>query len=84
MTIESIKTSELYSTSDLITAVTLSLFFPIEAIDKKDPRKATFFFKHSEEFDRVLESFWRKELRVEPLTFANQLKVIKTRLYWEK
>lgn len=84
MKTETIKNSELYSTADLTTAVTLSLFFPIEAIDKANPKKAVFFFKRQEGLDRVLERYWRRELSVEPQAFAAQLKTIKTRLYWEK
>lgn len=84
MRTETIKSSELFSTTDLTTAVTLSLFFPIEAIDKTDPSKATFLFKRVDNFDQVLEAFWRRGLSVEPQAFSSQLKAIKTRLYWEK
>lgn len=84
MKTETIKTSELYSTTDLTTAVTLSLYFPIEAIDKTNPYKATFLFKRVDDFDQVLELFWSRQLKIEPQAFATQLKAIKTRLYWEK
>ncbi len=84
MKTETIKVSELFSTTDLTTAVTLSLFFPIEAIDKTNPHNATFLFKRVDNFDQVLQAFWRLQLSVEPQAFANQLKAIKTRLYWEK
>lgn len=84
MKTETIKISELYSTTDLTTAVTLSLFFPIEAIDKTNPRNATFLFRRVDDFDQTLEAFWRRALKVEPQAFSNQLKAIKTRLYWEK
>ncbi len=84
MKTEALKTSELYSTTDLTTAVTLSLFFPIEAIDKTNPNKAYFLFKRIGDFDVLLEAFWRRQLKIEPQTFAAQMKAIKTRLYWEK
>ncbi len=84
MKTEYIKTTELYTTTDLTTAVTLSLFFPLEAIDKTNPNKATFIFKRVEGFDQVLEQYWKRLLVIEPQAFASQLKAIKTRLYWEK
>ncbi len=84
MKTDTIKISELYSTTDLTTAVTLSLFFPIETIDKTNPRKATFIFRREKGFDQVLAQYWQRKLSIEPQTFANQLKAIKTRLYWEK
>lgn len=84
MKTETIKTSELYTTTDLTTAVTLSLRFPIEAIDKTDPRKATFLFRRVDGFDQFLEMYWRRQLTIEPQAFAAQTKAIKTRLYWEK
>ncbi|KKP68175.1 MAG: hypothetical protein UR68_C0005G0031 [Candidatus Roizmanbacteria bacterium GW2011_GWA2_35_19] len=84
MKTDTIKTSELYTTTDLTTAVTLSLFFPIEAIDKTNPNKAFFLFKRTDNFDQVLETFWRRQLKIEPQAFSAQMKAIKTRLYWEK
>ena len=84
MKTEAVKTNDLYSTNDLVTAVTLSLFFPIDAIDKTDKHRVVFYFRRVDNFDATLERFWRKQLFVEPMDFANQLKSIKTRIYWEK
>ncbi len=74
---------QLYSTTDLTTAVTLSLFFPLETIDKTNPRKATFVFKRNPQLDDKLKTYWRRELLIEPQAFSNQLKALKTRLYYE-
>ncbi len=71
-----------YQTSDLSLATAISLFFPIEGIDKTR-HKALFLFKRSQELDLLIESFWRKELKVDPLTYFNQLKIVKARLYGE-
>jgi len=65
----------------LALATTLSLFYPIEAIDKQNPRKAYFVFKREEGLDELIEKYWKGELRIEPKTFFNQLRVIKARLY---
>jgi len=71
----------LFRTSDLALATTISLFYPIEAIDKQNPRKAYFVFKREEGLDELIEKYWKGELRIEPKTFFNQLRVIKARLY---
>ena len=71
----------LYSTSDLALASVISLYHPLWAVDKTNPQKAEFIFKREEGIDKLIESFWRKELQVEPLTYFNQIKIIKSRLY---
>ena len=74
--------TEYYSTSDLSCATAISLFFPLCAIDKSNPnKKAEFLFKREGKLDELIESFWRGELRVDPLKYFNQLKNIKSRLY---
>jgi len=84
MSQENLKLKDYYSTSDLALATAISLWFPIEAIDKTNPHKAIFLFKRNEELDRLLEAFWRRELKVEPQAYFNQLKLIKSRLYSEE
>jgi len=73
--------NDFYKCSDLSLATTISLHFPIEAIDRQNPRKAEFLFARNQELDNLVESYWRGELRVEPQNFFNQLRIIKTRLY---
>jgi hypothetical protein len=82
--IKRLKINDYYSTSDLALATALSLWFPVEAIDKTNPHKAIFLFKRNEELDQLLEAFWRRELKVEPQAYFNQLKAIKSRLYSEE
>jgi hypothetical protein len=84
MNLINIKLKDCYSTSDLALATAISLWYPLDAIDKTNPRKATFLFKKDEKFDELLESYWRRELKVEPQAYFNELKAIKTRLYSEK
>jgi hypothetical protein len=83
MKTQSYKPDDCYVTCDLSVAVTLSLFFPLESIDKSNPRKANFVFKRSAELDEKLRLYWRRELQVEPQAFSSQLKNLKTRLYYE-
>lgn len=70
-----------YKTSDLALATTLSLFRPIEALEKINSHKAYFIFKRDKKFDELLEKYWRQELKIEPQAYFNQLKIIKARLY---
>jgi hypothetical protein len=81
---ENLKLKDYYSTSDLALATALSLWCPIEAIDRTDPHKATFLFKRAESLDRLIEAYWRRELKVEPQAYFAQLKAIKARLYGER
>ncbi len=74
-------TENYYSTSDLSLATSISLFYPLESIDKKNPYKAEFLFKRDDSLDKLIEAYWKRELKVEPQAFFAQLKFIKSRLY---
>ncbi len=76
--------NDYYSTSDLGLATTISLWFPVDSIDRQNPRKATFIFKQNVKLNELLESYWKRELKVEPQAYFNQLKAIKARLYSEQ
>lgn len=73
-----------YSTSDLSLATTISLQFPIERIDRSNPRKAVFIFIRSPQLDELVEAYFRNELKISPQSFFNQLRDIKSRLYAER
>jgi len=84
MSQENLKLKDYYSTSDLSCATTLSLWYPIEAIDRTNPHKATFLFKRVESLDELLKSYWKRELKIEPQAYFSQLKSVKARLYSER
>lgn len=73
----------IYQTADLSLATTLSLFFPIENLDRDNPRKTSFIFKRSQKLDALIANYWKGRITVEPQTYFNQLRVIKSRLYGE-
>jgi hypothetical protein len=76
------KTNEnLYNTSDLPLATTLSLYFPIESIDTSDSKRVLFEFQQSQELNNLIDLYWRGEVTVDPQKYFNQLKVIKSRIY---
>lgn len=79
---ERLSLNDYYSTTDLALATAISLFFPIEVIDKtSNSYKAQFLFRRSKELDQLVEAVWKNELKVSPLAYFSQLKNIKARLY---
>jgi hypothetical protein len=73
--------NDYYSTSDLALATAISLCYPLEVVDRSNPYKAQFLFKRDESLDRYIDAYWRGELQVSPVTYFNQLKILKARLY---
>ena len=55
--------------------------FKIDSIDKTNPSRAVFIIERDANLDSLIEGFWSKTLLVDPLTYFNCLKEIKTRLY---
>jgi hypothetical protein len=70
-----------YQTSDLSLATTLSLWCPIEDIDRSNPRKALFIFRRTSELEKLIDQYFRNEIKISPQVYFNQLRVIKARLY---
>jgi len=83
MTQENLNVNEYYASSDLALVTAISLWYPIEIIDKTNPRKAQFLFKRDENLDQLIEAYWKNELKVSPIAYFQQLKIIKARLYGE-
>ncbi len=70
-----------FTTSDLALVTAISLSYPIETIEKQNPRKAQFIFIRNKQLDELVDKYWKKELLVEPRQYFDQLKAIKTQLY---
>lgn len=73
--------NDYYFTHDLALASAISLFYPLETIDRTNPHKALFIFKKSKELEEFVETYWRGEITVNPSSYFQQIKLIKTRLY---
>ena len=73
----------LYRTPDLALAAAILLFIPLEAIDKQNPRKAQFIFRHEKKLEGLVEDYWHERLKVEPQAYFGALRTIKARLYSE-
>lgn len=68
--------NEYFSTPDLNLAVVISLSYPLDCTEKLSDKKSVFVFKREEGLDQLIESFWRRELRVEPIQFSEQKKLL--------
>lgn len=84
MTTKILEQKDFYKTQDLALATAISLFYPIDAIDKQNPNKAYFLFKRDENLDELIEKYWREELKVSPQQYFNQLRIIKARIYGQE
>jgi hypothetical protein len=71
-----------FRTSDLALATAISVSgIAIEAMQQSDGQRMFFIFAKSDKLTDLVNQFWRGELRVDPLAYFNQLKVLKTRIY---
>jgi len=79
-----LKENDFYSTTDLGLAGAINCYYPLEGIDYHDPKEAQFLFKKERELDKLIESYWQKELKIDAQTYYIQLRILKNRLYEEK
>jgi hypothetical protein len=75
-------TNFFFRTSDLALATALCVLgVAIEAMQQSDGQRMFFIFNKSDKLTDIVNRFWRGELLVEPQSYFNQLKVLKTRIY---
>jgi len=75
------ETQNYYSTPSLAVAATLSIHFPVDHIDRSNPHTFNFVFERTQELDNLLETYWRRQLRIEPQSYFEQLRLLKIRLH---
>jgi hypothetical protein len=77
------KQSESFKTADLALIAVLLLLMPesLEVVDRTNPHKVLFGFKADRKLEKLMDSFWKRELLVEPQAFFNQIKIAKARIY---
>ncbi len=74
--------NDYYKTTDIALATALHCYgLKLDAIDKTNPSRASFVFERNKGLDELIQAFWSHSLKVDPLTFFNELKQVKTRLY---
>ncbi len=70
-----------YQTTDLSLAAVIALFLPLDSIERTNPTKAQFIFKHTKQLNKIIEQYWKQQLKVEPQIYFQSLKILKNRLY---
>jgi len=70
-----------YQTADLALAASINLFQPLQEVDRTNFRKALFIFPNNKQTDEIVDSYWKRQLQVEPLSYFNSLRTLKARLY---
>lgn len=71
-----------YETNSLVLAAALiSVGITLDSVIKNHDGKSTFTFPRTEKFDEILESFWKKSLLVEPNSFFEAQRFLKSRIY---
>ena len=72
--------NETYKTTDMALATVLSMNFPVRELINKNGR-GTFIFDNTDELQELVNAFWNKQIKVEPIALFDALKSIKNRLY---
>lgn len=74
------KETNFYRSSDLALVSALNCYgYQVEAINKQNPSKAIFLIKQDKQLDSLVQQYFTHQLKVDPLSFFNYLKEIKTR-----
>jgi len=73
---------DFFESSDLSLVSALQLHgYQIEAMDRNNPDKVIFVIRRNEGLDNLIQAFWSRSLKVEPLAYFESMKSIKARLY---
>ena len=72
-----------FGTSDLPLAAVLSLYFPIESVNRSNPHRIEFEFENNPRLQNILQEYLQSRLRVEPKQYFYQLKTLKARIHGE-
>lgn len=73
---------DLLETTDLTLASTLlTLGFDIMGINNQNPKRVVFYFKKTDALDGVIEAYWRKDIKVNPLELSKSRGEVLTRIH---
>ncbi len=79
---EFVRESDLFESSDLSLIATLYCYgATIECVDRTTGPRAVFCIKRQRGLDQIVQAFYAREIKVDPLDYFNALKQCKTRLY---
>ena len=73
---------EYLKTSDYPLAATLfTLGYDIIGVDKSNQKRVLFYFKRTEEVEKILQQFIRNEIKISPLDYERSKKSIRTQMF---
>lgn len=73
-----------WTTYDLGVSAALSCSgFELLALDKANPRKALFVFRHTDQIEEVVDQYFADRLEVKARSFFDAIKALKNRIYSE-
>lgn len=76
------KQKNYFQSSDISLCATLCCYgYQIKSINKENTNRAIFLIERDKKLDDLAGKYWTHQLRVEPVSFFNFLKEIKTRIY---
>ena len=79
---ETLKEKDYFKSSDICLSTALYCYgYKIDAIDNQSPNKSTFLIHRDDGIDDIIQSYFNHKLRIDPITFFNALKEIKTRIH---
>lgn len=65
---------------DLASAIVAS-GLTLESVDKTNPNKVAFLFERGERLDHIKEHYWKRQLTLEVMSFAEAQKYLKNLIY---
>lgn len=72
----------LYETQSLLLAATILCFdIPLDSVDKTEDGKSVFAFPQTDKLRQIIELFWQKSLKIEPNSFWENTRFLKSRIY---
>lgn len=79
---QKLSASKIYSTFDIFLAsCLLYLNFKLLELRRDNPKKVLFCFLHEDRIEQAVDDYFNCNLQVDCLTFTNQLKNLKNRIY---
>lgn len=69
-----------FTTPDINLACVISMSYPVDTIERLSGQKASFIFVRDTGLDELVQAFWKRETRVEPIQFAEQKKLLISRI----
>ena len=73
--------NDVYATSDLYVSAYLALHFPIESLDRSNPRRVQFLFRNEQGLEEAVEAYWNGAAKVSPMALFSSARNLKHRIY---